>query len=66
MAVREKEIREARRFEERERVLVCDGHGVACFKPEKKAKWKHVNACSFVGEGNCLFLVCFSSPRVSV
>lgn len=32
-------------------MLVCDGHGVACFKPEKKAKWKHVNVCSlFVQE----------------
>lgn len=66
MAVREEEIREARRAEERERALVCDGHGVACFKPEKKAKWKHVNACSlFVQEGVfCNVFVSFS--RVSI
>lgn len=44
-----REIREARRVEKREGALVCDVHGVACFKPEKKAKWKHVNtrSCSF-------------------
>lgn len=42
--------------------LVCDVHGVriqeggvACFKPEKKAKWKHVNARSlFIQGGTCL------------
>lgn len=31
------------------------GGGVACFKPEKKAKWKHVNARSlFIQGGTCL------------
>lgn len=47
MVVRLEEIREVRRVEERDRALVCDVHGVACFKPEKKAKWKHVNTCSY-------------------
>lgn len=52
-------MKEARRVEKRERVLVCDVHGVACFKPEKKAKWKHVNACSlFIQEGTCV-LPCY-------
>lgn len=47
-----REIREARGVEKREGALVCDVHGVACFKPEKKAKWKHVNtrSCSFKKE----------------
>lgn len=43
-------------------VLVCDVHGFgwggggfACFKPEKKARWKHVNARSlFIQGGTCL------------
>lgn len=43
--------------------LACDVHGVrirggglACFKPEKKARWKHVNARSlFIQDGTCLF-----------
>lgn len=41
------------------RGLVCDVHGVACFKPEKKAKWKHVKACSrsHQREVFCLFSV---------
>lgn len=42
MVVRLEEIREARKA----KALVCDVHEVACFKPEKKAKWKHVNTCS--------------------
>lgn len=36
------------------------GEGVACFKPEKKARWKHVNARSlFIQGGTCLL-----SPRL--
>lgn len=52
MVARAEEIREVRRVERKERALVCDVHGVACFKPEKKAKWKHVNTCSlFIQQG---------------
>lgn len=41
------------------RGLVWYVHGVACFKPEKKAKWKHVKACSrsHKREVFCLFSV---------
>lgn len=45
----------------RDRVLVCDVHGVACFEPEKKAKWKHVNACFvFIQEGTFCHVKLFS------
>lgn len=45
--------------EKRESTLVCDVHGVACFKPEKKAKWKHVNTRSSSFRKELVFL-----PRV--
>lgn len=49
-------VKERRGVEERERVVVCDVHGVACFKPEKKAKWKHGKTCSLlIFEGTCVF-----------
>lgn len=44
-----------RRIEKRQGGLVCDVHGVACFKPEKRAKWKHVKACLlFIHGGTCV------------
>lgn len=36
-------------------------HGVACFKPEKKAKWKHVNTRSlFIQEKKTCVSLSFS------
>lgn len=60
MVARAEEIREVRRVERKERALVCDVHGVACFKPEKKAKWKHVNTCSlFIQQGTKYVVLLF-------
>lgn len=40
-------------------------HGVACFKPEKKAKWQHVNTRSlFIQEGTFAELLFFSEGQV--
>lgn len=52
-------MREARRVEKREGATDCDVHGVACFKPEKKAKWKHVNACSSSTQDGTCVLPCY-------